>query len=194
MWLSINLMKSFYLTAFKIIIVTFQKPRSLGYFPNQGPTSRSTLKIHFVNSQDRNFILTQSAGSFQGTNLRNCEDFKWAMIFYQWRWWKENWREEKSQKGMFYNCPYQQMLQTTKVKYEGDLLLLPSGLLSSTCTRICHKPACDLRTQGMLLKEDTVCKLSVSAAFLLSHSSMVEYKYWVPAILSSAKTYNLIWS
>lgn len=141
-------MKSFYLTAFKIIIVTFQKPRSLGYFSNQGPTSRSTLKIHFVNSQDRNFILTQSAGSFQGTNLRNCEGFKWGMIFYQWRWWKENWREEKWQKGICFtivpiNTCFRQPKHYMRVIYYFCLVVS------------CHQPAQKSATSLHLIWEYT---------------------------------------
>lgn len=83
-------MKSCYLTVFKTIIVTSQELHSLGYFSNQGSASGYHSKKHFKNPLyqqlrwiEISFILTQSAGSFQGTNLRNCEDFKRDLIFYQ---------------------------------------------------------------------------------------------------------------
>jgi len=42
-------MKSCYLTVFKTIIVTFQEPRSLGYFSNQGLASRYHSEKYFKN-------------------------------------------------------------------------------------------------------------------------------------------------
>lgn len=100
---------------------------------------------------------------------------------------KRKWKGRKNTKGnMFYNCPYQHVLQVTKAKYEGDILLLPSDVSSSTCTKICHKPAPALRIHGSLLKEDIVYKLSVFATLLLPHSFMVEHRRWVPAVISSA--------
>lgn len=64
------------------------------------------------------------------------------------------------------------MLQLTKAKYEGDILLLPSELLSSACTKVYFKTASDLKIHGNLLKEDTVYKLSGSAVLLLFYDGI----------------------
>lgn len=42
---------------------------------------------------------------------------------------KVNGRKEKTEGNTFYSSLYQHMLQVTKAKYEGDILLLPSDLL-----------------------------------------------------------------
>lgn len=79
----------------------------------------------------------------------------------------------------FYCSLYQHMLQVTKAKYEGDILLLPSDLLPSTLTKICYKPASDLRIQSrkQCLKAECLC---ISSPFF-----MMKYRCCVPTINDS---------
>lgn len=132
-------------------------------------TVRITLKIHFINSWDRNFFYINAISrQFSRHKFKKLWGFQTRYDFLSMKLMKRKWKERKTTKGnTFYNCPYQHMLQVTKAKYKGVILLLPTDLLSSTCPKICYEPASDLRIHGSSLKEDIVGKLSVFSALLL---------------------------
>lgn len=147
------------------------------------------------------FILTQSAGSFQGVYLRNCKDVKRDMIFHQWSWWKENGRNDKPQRGIYFttviiNTCFSWPKQSMKVIYY-------FCLVSS-----CHQPAqkSTSRLHQIWKYMETYWKkiLSTSWVVLLfffffmmeyrsqNHrmiwveSDLKDHRYWVPAVTSSA--------
>jgi len=118
-------------------------------------TVRSTLKIHFINSWDRNFFcITTISRQFSRHKFKKMWGFPMRHDFLSMKLMKRKWKGRNTQKGnVFYNCLYQHILWMSKAKYGGDILLPPSELLSSTCTKICHKSASDPRIHGSYWKK-----------------------------------------
>lgn len=75
------------------------------------------------------------------------------------------WKEGKTTEGnTSYSSLYQHMLKVTKAKHKGNVLLLPSDLMPSTCIKICYEPASDLRIHSSKLCVKAEC-LCISSPF-----------------------------
>lgn len=87
-------------------------------------TVRITLKIHFINSWDRNFFYINTISrQFSRHKFKKLWGFQTWYDFLSMKLMKRKWKERKTTKGnTFYNCPYQHMLQVTKAKYKGVII------------------------------------------------------------------------